>query len=181
MKPIIFHKGQRIGRLIILGRSHTKNGALYWNCMCDCGNKVCTAGFRLKNGKTRSCGCLSADLARERRSLDNGEASLNQVFAAYKRSAKIRDYSFEINKEEFHNIIKRKCFYCGSLPDNICKMKSGDCIYNGLDRIDNNKGYIFGNVVACCYRCNVMKNTMNLSEFREHINKIIKNWIMRIK
>ena len=30
----------------------------YWNCLCDCGNRCVINGKYLKNGDTKSCGCL---------------------------------------------------------------------------------------------------------------------------
>lgn len=52
--------GQRFGRLTVLERAEKrKNGMAFWICLCDCGNTtqpIRTAD--LKNGKTKSCGCL---------------------------------------------------------------------------------------------------------------------------
>lgn len=35
-----------------------KTKGLYWNCLCDCGNKCVVLGKYLKDGSTKSCGCL---------------------------------------------------------------------------------------------------------------------------
>lgn len=35
-----------------------KNGEIYYQCRCDCGNIVVTKGASLRSGKTKSCGCL---------------------------------------------------------------------------------------------------------------------------
>jgi hypothetical protein len=61
---------QRFGRLTALVR----NGTLYktntrgggnqlalWLCECDCGNRITVPGATLRNGNTRSCGCLQRD------------------------------------------------------------------------------------------------------------------------
>lgn len=52
--------GQRFGQLIVIERSEKrKNGMAFWTCCCDCGKT--TQPIRtsdLKNGKTKSCGCL---------------------------------------------------------------------------------------------------------------------------
>lgn len=54
--------GQRFGRLIVLELSHEKgkDGRSWWRCKCDCGNEVVVRGKALRNGTTRSCGCLRA-------------------------------------------------------------------------------------------------------------------------
>ena len=41
-----------------------------------------------------------------------------------------------------------------------------------IDRIDNSKGYIKGNVVSCCKKCNTAKNTMTTEEFKQWIKKV---------
>ena len=55
--------GQRFGRLIVLDRYTTGVGRktrLFWNCLCDCGNKTSVRSDALKAG-TMSCGCLGAE------------------------------------------------------------------------------------------------------------------------
>ncbi len=50
--------GQRFGRLLVLARDYSKRKSAYWECLCDCGNKISTASTCLKLGYTKSCGCL---------------------------------------------------------------------------------------------------------------------------
>ena len=38
----------------------------YWLCQCDCGNKVSITRNELVTGKTKSCGCLIKEVAKER-------------------------------------------------------------------------------------------------------------------
>lgn len=59
MGKLIDITGQRYGRLLVLkrfGRNASKQ--TLWLCRCDCGNEVSVTGSHLKNGDTRSCGCL---------------------------------------------------------------------------------------------------------------------------
>jgi hypothetical protein len=62
--------GQRFGRLLVIGTEILPNGKTRQICQCDCGKTVKVLTYTLKsdkkNRKTRSCGCLSADMARER-------------------------------------------------------------------------------------------------------------------
>jgi deferrochelatase/peroxidase EfeB len=44
---------------------------------------------------------------------------------------------------------------------------------NGLDRVDNNRGYVFSNVVSCCFKCNQMKGKLSVQEFLNHIIKVV--------
>ena len=59
--------GKRFGRLTVISRcDHNLNGEPAWNCICDCGKSKVIRGEALKNGATKSCGCISAELSRER-------------------------------------------------------------------------------------------------------------------
>lgn len=55
--------GKRFGRLTVLGKGNNRktsggNIIATWICKCDCGNNVIVDSQPLRNGKTRSCGCL---------------------------------------------------------------------------------------------------------------------------
>ena len=50
--------GQKFGRLTVIKRAGTQNGHSTWLCRCECGNFCTVKGIHLKNGHTRSCGCL---------------------------------------------------------------------------------------------------------------------------
>ena len=57
--------GKKFGKLIVLERDMTKPHGHgkdpYWICQCECGNKVSVRGGSLRQGKTKSCGCLFKD------------------------------------------------------------------------------------------------------------------------
>lgn len=63
--------GQRFGRLLVLKRDgYFKNGKIEcigWLCKCDCGNIKRLRGSVLKNGSTRSCGCLHLEITKTNR------------------------------------------------------------------------------------------------------------------
>jgi hypothetical protein len=50
--------GKRFNRLFVDSFSHSDDGLIYWNTICDCGTEKKIAGSRIKNGMTQSCGCL---------------------------------------------------------------------------------------------------------------------------
>lgn len=53
--------GQRFGKLVVIKESsERKSGRVCWECQCDCGNTIVVKGLSLKNGDTKSCGCLRA-------------------------------------------------------------------------------------------------------------------------
>jgi len=104
--------------------------------------------------------------------------SYNKLESSYyrcKRSSVKRNIEFNISLDEFIGIINNTiCFYCGKKGNT----KLGDSRYNntltcGLDRVDNNLGYISGNVVACCKKCNFGKRTMSKKEFIDHFSDMV--------
>ena len=51
--------GQRFNRLVVIEDDGTRSskGEIKWLCQCDCGNLYHALGYRLRNGRTKSCGC----------------------------------------------------------------------------------------------------------------------------
>lgn len=50
--------GQQFGKLTVVSYSQRINGCHIWECVCDCGNTSFVRSYNLKNGTTKSCGCL---------------------------------------------------------------------------------------------------------------------------
>lgn len=56
--------GKRFGRLVVIKRVENGNRrSLRWLCRCDCGKETVVFGDSLKQGKTKSCGCLAREKA----------------------------------------------------------------------------------------------------------------------
>ena len=54
--------GRTFGRLTVLSYAYSRGKRPYWNCRCDCGSECIACGSHLRNGRTRSCGCLRREL-----------------------------------------------------------------------------------------------------------------------
>ena len=63
--------GNRYGRLVALDRAPNRGKITYWKCVCDCGKEVVVRTADLKNGQTRSCGCLHSEQLAERHRTHN--------------------------------------------------------------------------------------------------------------
>lgn len=50
--------GQRFGKLVVIAPAENYKGRTAWLCQCDCGNQKIVTTKLLKDGITRSCGCL---------------------------------------------------------------------------------------------------------------------------
>lgn len=103
------------------------------------------------------------------------EAAFNSLYGQYKYNAKRRRLIFDLSSEQFYTVTKQNCYYCGaepSKPHNRGGIISGGYIHNGLDRLNNDIGYVQGNVVACCTLCNRMKANRHIKVFLSHAAKI---------
>lgn len=56
-------EGLRFGRLVAIERVQSKEKNAQLKCRCDCGNLTIVPLNRLRNGGSRSCGCLMRELA----------------------------------------------------------------------------------------------------------------------
>ena len=86
------------------------------------------------------------------------------IYSVYRRGAKHRGYIFKLSERDVGGIVSQPCYYCGELQEN----------FNGIDRLDNNEGYIKSNCVPCCSICNIMKHTKTKKEFIEKCKQITK-------
>lgn len=163
------------GRLTVLKRiENLKPGITRWLCRCDCGNICKVTSRSLKTGDTVSCGCYKREKAFETRALEKGKAAFNCLYSKYKRSARKRGLIFELSDEQFEKLTKQNCYYCGKKPNKTMYEAhfNGDYVWNGIDRIDNSKGYILDNCVSCCEYCNRGKLTKTRNEFLEWIEAV---------
>ena len=171
--------GKKFGRLTVIKRVYpnTKDRNVMWLCKCSCGKEKIINGNSLRRGDTKSCGCLQKEIIGDSRRLSFGLASMHATIEQYKKRAKIRGLKFKLTEEQFIKIIKKDCYYCGAKPNNVAKQKecNGNYIYNGIDRIDNNKGYTLDNVVPCCKICNYAKRNLTIQEFEEWIKRVNNN------
>lgn len=60
--------GQRFGYLTVIDRAESvgSDRGLRWNCQCDCGKQVIVPSARLRQGKTKSCGCMQKQIIAEK-------------------------------------------------------------------------------------------------------------------
>lgn len=147
-----------------------------YDCTCVCGKNKLISFYRLlRNRPILSCGC------RKNRSMPDGrkssyEISLNYLFTAYKNGARSRNLEFEITLAQFETLIKQRCYYCDSLPEDYLrelklKKRKISVPFNGLDRLKNNIGYYLNNVVPCCSICNRARSDMSLEDFARWIER----------
>lgn len=152
-----------------------------WRCRCECGNEIQTTGSLLRNGHSRSCGCLRKELSVQRgreRALPPGKAAMNQLWSRYRRGSRSRKLGFSLERAFFEKLVLSDCHYCGVEPRQVMKDKygrNGGLVYNGIDRVDPSKGYETDNVVACCHPCNRAKSDFAVDEFFAWAKRVAAN------
>ena len=118
-----------------------------------------------------------AERVRERNRIPEGEASFNVLYADYKSRASKLGVTFDLTKEQFRALTSQNCQYCGVEPKQIRnhgkKVYNGHYLHNGIDRVDNDRGYTIDNAVACCGICNKAKRDLSLKDFEEWIQRLV--------
>lgn len=157
-----------------------RHRSIVWLWKCDCGKDVEAVASDIKRGHKKSCGCLQPESARERTSKPKGQAAFNTLLFSYKQNARLRGFEFFLTDDEFANLTKQPCFYCGKPPSQIFHRTNmnGSYTYSGVDRINNSIGYTTDNCVPCCGKCNHMKGTFDYEEFMLTVIEIYKHNVM---
>lgn len=84
--------------------------------------------------------------------------------AKYKREAIRREKEYTLSDEFAKLMLTSQCYYCGYLDLN-------DKL-NGIDRKDNDIGYLESNCVPCCEACNFGKGRKTESEFIQMCERV---------
>jgi hypothetical protein len=139
--------GQRFERWLVIclyGRNST--GHPFWLCLCDCGEWNVKRGTALTSGKSRSCGCLAAELSsqRETRHGESAHAGNSPEYESYTQ-AKAR-----CNNPK-HHAYKRYGgrgieFRFTSYEEFLSAAGRRPTPKHSIDRIDNDGHYEAGNV-----------------------------------
>jgi hypothetical protein len=108
-----------------------------------------------------------------------GQSGFLVLLYTYRNNASKNGREFLLSEEQFRHVTSLPCHYCNGPPSKVklsgkkdAKSHWGNYYYNGLDRINNDMGYIWSNVVPCCMICNRAKNNMSYDSFMSYINRI---------
>ena len=170
--------GQRFGRLTVIKRVENDGEKVMWLCRCDCGNETTVFSGYLRNGDTKSCGCLSKDKLRERR-FKHGESRKTRLYniwihikhrtsgkANEKRTKKwYTDKNIKMCEEwsDFRNF--RDWANENGYDDSLT-----------IDRIDGNKGYSPENCRWVDWKTQTRNKSNNINITRNGETKCLKDW-----
>ena len=138
-------------------------------CRCNCGFINYVRIDMLKNGKRKGCFECSHKIRERDYKEVGGLCSL--MFSKIKRNAVIRNLEFNLNMTELWELFIAQDQKCAltNLPlilvnHKKLKIKISE-VTASLDRIDSSKGYIPDNVQWVHKAVNIMKGSLNNSEF----------------
>lgn len=153
---------------------------------CVCGVHKAVDRYAVNNKKSTNCGCLRSKNHSKRMlkaMLPKGERGLNNLYSNYKWNAKTNNREFTLSIEDFKKLTSSNCKICNKEPSNktvldrrssLEAQDNSIYIYNGIDRIDNLKGYTLDNCQTLCEQCNRAKYTFSTQEFEKWISRILK-------
>lgn len=177
---------KNFGLLYVKKKSNKKLSKIksnYWECICNCGNKILVPTNSLRSGRTKSCGCLRFKKPAINRKYVGDISGL--YWAHLKNSAKSRKIDVLITKEEAWNLFlkqNKKCIYTNKelfFKKYIGKENGKDKYSNGnasLDRINSNLPYRLDNVQWVDKDINWLKNRFSEKEFIELCNLVSDNY-----
>jgi hypothetical protein len=176
-------EGEVIGSITFLDKYEMRGDDInhqnaYWLTRCLCGNESYRS-YSKSAYHFRKFGSLSCGMGKCKAKYDNPNE--RKLYSVYKTRASYRyKKSFTLTRKEFSMLTKDNCYYCGSPPSSSPKTVKRNYnnelyIYNGIDRVDNSKGYDIDNCVTCCEICNRMKLDHSVDMFLNHIKKIIEH------
>jgi len=87
-------------------------------------------------------------IERKRNYKNENLRNLERYYKEYITNAIKREYSMELQFNDFEKLVKQPCYYCDYSKENEV---------NGIDRVNNTKGYSKENCVTCCEICNKIK------------------------
>lgn len=140
--------GKRFGKLVVIKYvGNNKHQKSQWLCKCDCGNTAIVVGTELRQGHTKSCGCIHLQQMYSKFNTKHGLCShrIHGVWNAMKeRCLNPKDKSYKnygargikVCPDWVNNF---KSFYDWAMQNGYDEnAKTGKCT---LDRIDNNGNY----------------------------------------
>lgn len=176
--------GQRFHRLTAKAPVTMPNGKSGWVCVCDCGTTTTVATLNLRNGHTKSCGCLSREKSAQRMTTHGLSRRENSVDRLHYIWSGMRQRCFNPNHHAFPRYGGRGITICSEWEDfeafHKWALANGYTPSKSIDRINNDLGYSPDNCRwadqatqsrnrSCCRLISFEGQTMTLSEWARQI------------
>ena len=179
MKAKLELTGQKFGRLTVLSESHqNKYGGWYWNCECDCGNMTVVSVGHLRDGHTKSCGCLNRERITKHGMYYTPEYQIWQAMIQRCFNPKYKTYAYYGGRgiSVCEHWLKFENFY-----EDMGKRPAKNLT---LERTNNEKGYSLDNCIWANWLSQSRNKRLSKRNTSGHIgvfwNDSRKKWIARI-
>ena len=149
-------RGQRFGRCLVLGFSHKDTRRrMHWLCECESGKEKPVSSTNLKQGISKSCGCLARELKRTRL-VKHGMGGTKEYISWQRMLARCTDpkdanyryyggRSITVYDQWRHGGGDKTGFEC-RLEYILANLGPRPSPEHTIDRIDNNGNYEPGNI-----------------------------------
>jgi hypothetical protein len=155
------HTGERFGRLTIVRATDRRyQRAILYDCLCDCGNTVYVRIALLRNGNTKSCGCLQRERASDGGKTHGlwGTPLYYVLRAMIRRCHDPRDAHYDDYGGRGITVCERWRESVAAFVEDVTALGTRGNLRRSLDRIDNDGNYEPGNVRWATQR-EQMRNT----------------------
>lgn len=168
--------GQKYGRLTVEKRAPSaKSGNIRWHCKCECGNETIVYGSHLRNGNTKSCGCLETETKRSMHLKHKMSGTrLYNIWSWMKRRCNDEDV------EDYFNYGGRGITYCEEweefIPFRDWALENGYSDELTIDRIDVNGNYEPSNCRWVDMKTQANNTRKNVHVTIDGVTKTIPEW-----
>lgn len=193
MKPTIRKDitGMKFGKLFVQSLSTVRapTGAILWNCICECGKKTRVRSASLKNGNTKSCGCLKINnlcgdqnYQARRLARELGEWSA-ETRDWYGRAGKIIQRARDLNLPCDFKTPAELSLYLKEISPKKCPVfnvplstsaGAARAFSPSTDRIIPEKGYTRGNIQVISMLANKMKQNATPKQLKQFARWVLE-------
>ncbi len=178
MGRLIDLAGQKFSRLVVIQRvKNDKHHNAQWLCRCNCGKKTIIRGYCLKNGCTKSCGCLRKEFARQNNYL-HGHSMNGTRSKTYTVWEQMRQRCNDSNASNYKNYGGRgiKVYQRWRSFENFLEDMGERPPGLTLDRIDNNGDYCKENCKWSTHKEQQRNMRNNISITIDGITRCLAEW-----
>lgn len=140
VKNVIDITGKKFGRWFVESYSNGK----YWNCICDCGSIKKVNGSHLRNGLSKSCGCLQKEI-NIKRLTKHGQAKEGKKSSVHTTWQNMKKRCCDIKNAHYKNYGGRGIKVCerwlNSFENFYADMGDKPTKNHTIERIDNDGNY----------------------------------------
>ena len=177
--------GTVIGRLTLIKKLPKITGrAIKYRCVCECGNTKDICSTSLKNGDTKSCGCLRTEMTIERETI-HGHKSKGGCSDEYITWVSMKERCYNKNNKRYNCYGGRGIKVCQrwlhSFPNFFMDMGKRTSKKHSIDRINVNGNYTPSNCRWATKKEQQRNQRTNRWFEYKGIKLILSDWAKKLK